>query len=103
MKRYAAFLRGVMPTNCKMGDLRAAFEAAGFEDVRTLLGSGNVLFGASSSSVSVSRPWNTDAIMASLATFVSAPSSSRMSRCVVPCSSSRRRSVLGVVWSFLAR
>ncbi len=51
MKRYAAFLRGVMPTNCKMTDLRAAFEAAGFEDVRTLLGSGNVLFGASSSSI----------------------------------------------------
>jgi uncharacterized protein (DUF1697 family) len=51
MKRYAAFLRGVMPTNCKMADLRAAFEAAGFEDVRTLLGSGNVLFGASSSSI----------------------------------------------------
>ena len=51
MKRYAAFLRGVMPTNCKMADLRAAFEAAGFEDVRTLLGSGNVLFGASASSI----------------------------------------------------
>jgi uncharacterized protein (DUF1697 family) len=52
MKRYAAFLRGVMPTNCKMADLVAAFEAAGFEDVRTLLGSGNVLFGAKTSSAS---------------------------------------------------
>lgn len=43
-KRYAAFLRGVMPTNCRMPALRQAFEAAGFEDVRTVLGSGNVVF-----------------------------------------------------------
>ena len=46
MKRYAAFLRGVMPTNCKMADLKQAFEAAGFTDVRTVLGSGNVAFSA---------------------------------------------------------
>ncbi|HWC74811.1 MAG TPA: DUF1697 domain-containing protein [Gemmatimonadales bacterium] len=46
MPRYAAFLRGVMPMNCKMADLRAAFEAAGFTDVRTVLGSGNVVFDA---------------------------------------------------------
>lgn len=46
MPRYAAFLRGVMPTNCKMPALRAAFEAAGFEDVKTILGSGNVAFEA---------------------------------------------------------
>ena len=46
MPRYAAFLRGVMPTNCKMPALRAAFEAAGFEDVKTILGSGNVAFDA---------------------------------------------------------
>jgi len=52
MKRYAAFLRGVSPMNARMPELRAAFEAAGFEDVRTLLSSGNVLFGASSSSTS---------------------------------------------------
>jgi len=44
--RYAAFLRGVMPTNCKMPALKAAFEAAGFTDVATLLGSGNVTFSA---------------------------------------------------------
>jgi uncharacterized protein (DUF1697 family) len=44
--RYAAFLRGVMPTNAKMPDLVRAFEAAGFTDVRTILGSGNVLFSA---------------------------------------------------------
>ena len=42
--RYAAFLRGVMPTNCKMADLKKAFEDAGFTDVKTILGSGNVTF-----------------------------------------------------------
>ncbi len=46
MRRYAAFLRGVMPTNAKMPDLRRAFEAAGFAEVRTLLASGNVVFDA---------------------------------------------------------
>lgn len=45
-KRYAAFLRGVMPTNAKMPELRRAFERAGFDDVKTILGSGNVVFGA---------------------------------------------------------
>ena len=49
--RYAAFLRGVMPTNCKMPELRAAFEAAGFTDVKTLLGSGNVVFTARAASL----------------------------------------------------
>jgi uncharacterized protein (DUF1697 family) len=46
MTRYAAFLRGVMPTNCPMPDLARAFEAAGFADVKTLLSSGNVTFAA---------------------------------------------------------
>ena len=46
MKRYAAFLRGVSPMNCKMLALARAFEAAGFTEVRTLLSSGNVVFGA---------------------------------------------------------
>jgi uncharacterized protein (DUF1697 family) len=44
--RYAAFMRGVMPTNCKMAQLRKAFESAGFTDVKTVLGSGNVVFDA---------------------------------------------------------
>lgn len=44
MPRYAAMLRGVMPTNCKMPALARCFEALGFEDVRTVLGSGNVVF-----------------------------------------------------------
>ena len=48
--RYAAFLRGVMPTNCKMPELKKAFEAAGFTEVSTLLASGNVVFTAPSSS-----------------------------------------------------
>lgn len=46
MPRYAAFLRGVYPINLKMPDLRRAFEAAGFSDVRTVLASGNVVFSA---------------------------------------------------------
>ena len=50
MPRYAAFLRGVMPTNAKMPDLRRAFEKAGFTEVRTVLGSGNVVFSARAAS-----------------------------------------------------
>jgi uncharacterized protein (DUF1697 family) len=46
MPRYAALLRGVSPTNAKMPDLQRALEAAGFEDVQTLLSSGNILFTA---------------------------------------------------------
>jgi uncharacterized protein (DUF1697 family) len=44
MPRYVAFLRGVSPLNARMPDLKRCFEAAGFEDVRTLLSSGNVVF-----------------------------------------------------------
>jgi uncharacterized protein (DUF1697 family) len=50
MERYAAFLRGVSPMNAKMPELKKAFEAAGFEEVKTLLSSGNVVFGARSAS-----------------------------------------------------
>ena len=39
-----------MPTNCKMPALKEAFETAGFTDVKTVLGSGNVVFSARSSS-----------------------------------------------------
>ena len=48
MPRYAAFLRGIMPMNAKMADLKQAFEAAGFTDVKTVLSSGNVVFSARS-------------------------------------------------------
>ena len=46
MPRYAAFLRGVSPMNAKMPELKRAFEEAGFDEVRTVLGSGNVVFSA---------------------------------------------------------
>lgn len=46
MPRYAAFLRGVSPTNCTMPAVKAAFEAAGFTGVRTVLATGNVVFAA---------------------------------------------------------
>ena len=46
MPRYIAFLRGVSPMNLKMPDLKAALEAAGFANVKTLLSSGNVAFDA---------------------------------------------------------
>ena len=46
MPRYAAFLRGVSPLNAKMASLKSAFESAGFTDVKTVLGSGNVVFTA---------------------------------------------------------
>src|SRR5437016_13337265 len=50
MPRYASLLRGVMPMNAKMPDLKAAFESAGFTDVRTVLASGNVAFTARAAS-----------------------------------------------------
>lgn len=46
MPRYAAFLRAVSPSNCKMPELKRAFESAGFTDVKTVLSSGNVVFDA---------------------------------------------------------
>jgi uncharacterized protein (DUF1697 family) len=46
MPGYVAFLRGVSPMNAKMPELKQCFEAAGFDDVRTILASGNVVFGA---------------------------------------------------------
>ncbi len=46
MPRYVAFLRGVSPMNAKMAELKRCFETAGFTDVRTVLSSGNVAFGA---------------------------------------------------------
>src|SRR5687767_7808846 len=52
MNRYAAFLRGVYPTNAKMADLEQAFERAGFAEVKTVLSSGNVVFSAPAASES---------------------------------------------------
>jgi uncharacterized protein (DUF1697 family) len=44
--RHVAFLRGVSPMNAKMSELKRSFEAAGFDEVRTILSSGNVAFSA---------------------------------------------------------
>lgn len=46
MTRHAAFLRGVNlgKRSVKSAELKAAFETMGFENVKTLLASGNVLF-----------------------------------------------------------
>jgi uncharacterized protein (DUF1697 family) len=51
MPRYAAFLRGVSPMNCAMPALKAALEAAGFGEVRTVLSSGNAVFEARAASL----------------------------------------------------
>ncbi|MDR7308299.1 DUF1697 domain-containing protein [Rhodoferax saidenbachensis] len=50
MPRYVAFLRGVSPMNAKMPELKRAFEAAGFTNVKTVLSSGNVVFDARNTS-----------------------------------------------------
>ncbi|WP_067692415.1 DUF1697 domain-containing protein [Nocardia jejuensis] len=46
MIRYAAFLRGIMPSNPNMRNdkLRGVFEGLGFDKVSALLSSGNVVF-----------------------------------------------------------
>lgn len=54
--RYAALLRGVSPMNCKMPELKAALEEAGFTNVKTVLSSGNALFdGPSRSNAAMER------------------------------------------------
>ncbi|MBI5278751.1 MAG: DUF1697 domain-containing protein [Burkholderiales bacterium] len=50
MPRYVALLRGVSPMNAKMPELKAAFESAGFSNVKTVLASGNVVFDSRSAS-----------------------------------------------------
>ena len=42
-----------MPTNCRMPELKRAFETAGFTNVKTLLSSGNVVFDSRAASNSV--------------------------------------------------
>lgn len=56
--RYVAFLRGINVGGnriIKMTDLRACFDGLGFEDVSTVLQSGNVLFTSSSRSTDTLR------------------------------------------------
>ena len=49
--KYAAFLRGIGPSNPNMhgAKLKEAAESAGFKNVQTLLASGNVIFESGSS------------------------------------------------------
>lgn len=53
MTKYVAFLRGIMPTNPNMRNdkLRQVFESLGFQDVQTVINSGNVIFSAKSQSL----------------------------------------------------
>lgn len=53
MTRYVAFLRGVSPLNAKMTDLKRCFQSAGLTEVKSVLGSGNLVFSSRISSSSV--------------------------------------------------
>jgi uncharacterized protein (DUF1697 family) len=57
MTRYAAFLRGVNVggVNLKMSEVAAALTDAGFDNVRTILASGNVLLDSGSSADAVRK------------------------------------------------
>jgi uncharacterized protein (DUF1697 family) len=52
MTRYVALLRGIAPTNPNMRNdkLRSVFEKLGFENVKTVISSGNVIFESASRS-----------------------------------------------------
>jgi uncharacterized protein (DUF1697 family) len=50
MRIYAAFLRGVSPMNMQMPELKRCLEAAGLDEVRTLLSSGNAVFASRAAS-----------------------------------------------------
>ena len=57
MTRYAAFLRGVNVggVNLKMAEVATALGNAGFDNVRTILASGNVVLDGAGSAASVRR------------------------------------------------
>jgi uncharacterized protein (DUF1697 family) len=54
MTSYVALIRGIMPMNPNMRNekLRGVFEGLGFEQVKTVISSGNVIFASSSKSAS---------------------------------------------------
>lgn len=54
MKTYAAFLRGIMPSNPNMRNekLKTVFESLGFKNVQTVISSGNLIFSANSKNIS---------------------------------------------------
>jgi uncharacterized protein (DUF1697 family) len=53
MKTYVALLRGIMPTNPNMrGEkLRGVFESLGFENVQSVIASGNIIFDTTAKSI----------------------------------------------------
>jgi uncharacterized protein (DUF1697 family) len=53
MNRYAALLRGIMPSNPNMRNekLRGVFEGLGFESVASILSSGNIVFRSTESDI----------------------------------------------------
>ena len=53
MTKYVALLRGIAPTNPNMRNdkLRSVFEKLGFENVKTVISSGNVVFESPSRSI----------------------------------------------------
>lgn len=56
LRKYAAFLRGINVGGhsvIKMEELRKAFESLGFRNVKTVVASGNVLYGAPEEDVTV--------------------------------------------------
>ena len=55
MTRYAVFLRGVNVggVNLKMADVATTFRQAGFDDVKTLLASGNVVLSSAARAATV--------------------------------------------------
>jgi uncharacterized protein (DUF1697 family) len=53
MPRYAALLRGVSPMNCTMPALKKALEAAGLDEVKTVISSGNAVFSSRATSVAL--------------------------------------------------
>ena len=58
MSRYVALLRGINVGGknlIKMTDLKACFEDLGFQDVRTYIQSGNVLFSAAGSNAKLTK------------------------------------------------
>jgi uncharacterized protein (DUF1697 family) len=62
--RWAAFLRGVYPNNPSLADLRACYEEAGFDDVSTVLSSGNVVFSAAAASKAATLERKAELVMA---------------------------------------
>lgn len=54
MKRYAALLRGIAPSNPNMSNekLRGVFDGLGFEQVASVLASGNIVFRSAETDVS---------------------------------------------------